>query len=500
MAVALVASIMVWLFGGARGGLLVPVVPWLFVLLVEILFFFPQRRQGEMSLMARERVRRDLRKDPLTWLSFGFLVLLLIPFVNNGLCPICDHQRIAQGVDPNPPVPFIPFCVDRLDHLNVVLWFATALPAMLLVKHGLTRAGKRLVIEMIVWNGTAAAVLGFIQGATGAQGPYWTALPPSKNAVDFFSTFGYPNMGGDYFTTLFGLSLALWRHHVEVVRQDLKLKDVSHLAGNSRGLFWRKHYFLIPAVICFYAAINTLSRAAIILATLTAVIYFLHTFISFLSRLPRVRRVMIGAWSLLGLGLVVFFSLTFMPENLQREVGTLNSNEILTRVTGKGQYHVEIATEVWKDHKVFGCGGWGYLHFCVPKMVELKKDLSQLQVIGGINVHNDYLQFLAEHGIVGFGILVALVVLLVWPIGREWRKLARDTRFMKGRDLPPKPVQIFVLPAPVFFILVTVLATLIHAFGDCPLRSAAVLTLFFISLAAMPGFMPRRAHHGNGKV
>ena len=51
-----------------------------------------------------------------------------------------------------------------------------------------------------------------------------------------------------------------------------------------------------------------------------------------------------------------------------------------------------------------------------------------------------------------------------------------------------------VLPAPAFCLLVAITCTLVHAFGDCPLRSPAVLTLFFVTLAAMPGFLPEKGY------
>ena len=35
----------------------------------------------------------------------------------------------------------------------------------------------------------------------------------------------------------------------------------------------------------------------------------------------------------------------------------------------------------------------------------------------------------------------------------------------------------------------------VHAFGDCPLRSPAVLSLLFVSLAAVPGFLPRSSRN-----
>ena len=495
--VAAVASLMGWLFGGARGELLLPVVPWLCVLMIEVLLCYPQRHHGETTYEARSRVWRQVRRSPIVWTAIGFMVLLAIPFVNNGLCSVCDAALLAEGVDSAPSVPFLPFCVNRLDHLDVFLWFLIALPSVVAVHYSLTRRGKRLVIEMIVWNGAALAMLGFFQGATGAQGPFWTAPGEGRQAVDFFSSFGYPNMGGDYFTVLFGLAVALWRDKFEFLRKEEQEKDKADEAGSARrpyGAFWKRHYFLIPAILFFFAALNTLSRAAIILVSVTAVIYFVHTLVVFLSRMRKSRRVFVGVWSMVVFALILFFATVFMPDKIKKEVDTLGTTVVLDRVTGRGQYHAQVATAIWKDHPLFGCGGWGYLHFCVPKMEELNIDLDKLQVIGGINVHNDYLQLLAEHGIVGFGALVAIVLMLIWPVARQWRDIVHDLRFVKGKNLPPKPIQIFAIPASAFFVMVAVTTTLIHAFGDCPLRSCAVLDLFFISIAALPGFMPKHEH------
>ncbi len=488
IAVAAVASVLAWVFGGTDGGLLPGLVPWLFVLMLEVLYCFPQRRYGETTYDARERVAHDLRRDPVVWVALGLLGLLVIPFLNVGLCSSCDAAAIAQGATAEPPVPFIPFCRNSIDHLNVFLWFLAALPAMVVVRHALNGHGKRRVVELIVWNGMALAILGFVQEAADAPGPLWSTVSGLRGKPgDFFATFGYPNMAGDYFTTLFGLAVALWRDRYEQVRLELLEKQRAGTVSRQSSSFWRHNYFLIPAVIFFYAAINTLSRAAIILVTATAVIYFLHTLISFLARRRRAERVKVGVLSMLAFGLIVFFSVIFAPEAVQREVDTLGTTVVLDRVTGRGQYHSRVAFEVWKDNLLFGCGGWGYLHACIPKMTD--EELKHLQTVGGINVHNDHLQFLAEHGLVGAGAMLALVVMLIWPIGVEWRYRARALRFAKGKNLPPRPINIFAAPAPVFIILCTALATLIHAFGDCPLRSPAVLTLFFISLAALPGFM-----------
>jgi len=495
--VALVASVMVWLFGGTRGDLLPSVVPWLFALMVEVLFCFPQRHRNESTYAARSRVWHAIKKDPVVWISLGLLGLLLVPFMNNGLCPSCDVRLIASGLDPQPPIPFLPFCVNRLDHLNVVLWFLIVLPALVLVRHGLTRRGKRMVLQLIMWNGAAVAVEGFVQAATGAPGPLWngdSGLAGNRPGT-FFATFGYPNMAGDYFTTMFGLAVALWRDHYEQMRKERALLTKAGETDIRPLLFWNQHYFLIPAALFFFAALNTLSRAAIILVTTTTVVYFLHTLVSFLSGMSRARRVTVGVWSLVIFGLLVFFARMFMPENMQREVHSLEAVGVLDRMTGKGEHHATAATALWKDHLLFGCGGWGYAHLGLRKLKP--EERRRAVTVGGINVHNDHLQFLAEHGLVGFGAMTAIALLLLVPVFSDWRRLVNQCRFKKGKDLPPKPVLIFALPAPVFFILITILTTFIHAFSDCPLRSPAILMLYFVSMAALPGFMPKmeEEHH-----
>lgn len=494
--VAAVVSALGWMFGGTKGSVLTPVMPWLIFLMVEIAMCFPQRHANETTYEARERVWRDIKRDPLTWVSAGFLVLLLVPFVNNGLCVDCDIDLVSQGVDPRPAVPFLPFCVSRLDHLNVVLWFFTALPAVVVVRHCLVARGKRLMLALVVWNGALLALLGFVQHALDAPGPLWSEASdllhrPGVQAKvgEFFSTFGYTNMAGAYFTLLFGISVAMWRDSRLRVSQGRAQKDISAAAAKRPHSFWEGNHFLIPSVICFYGALNSLSRAAILLATASAVVYILHAFASYLARLrKKVAKVRALAFGLLGIAMLMFVASLFIPVGLQKEVESLETAEMLDRVSGREQYLSRVATELWKDNKLFGCGGWGFAHFTRQKLLPGEN----VQEIGGINVHNDYLQFLAEHGLVGFGLLVSVVVMLVWPICRLWRRLVRDARFVKPKDLPARPVQIFVLPAPLFCVFVAGACVLIHAFGDCPFRSPAILTLFLVMLSAMPGFLPEK--------
>ena len=78
---------------------------------------------------------------------------------------------------------------------------------------------------------------------------------------------------------------------------------------------------------------------------------------------------------------------------------------------------------------------------------------------------------------------------------KSWKYLYQIVRFAKTSKLPAKPVIVFVLPAPAFAIIAGAIAVAVHAFGDCPLRSPANLTLLFVSLAAIPGFLPRSSRN-----
>ena len=57
------------------------------------------------------------------------------------------------------------------------------------------------------------------------------------------------------------------------------------------------------------------------------------------------------------------------------------------------------------------------------------------------------------------------------------------------------PQAVYAVDPAVFFAVVGVLAILLHALGDCPLRSPPVLTVLFALLASVPGYFDLRLIH-----
>jgi O-antigen ligase len=285
----------------------------------------------------------------------------------------------------------------------------------------------------------------------------------------------------------------MWR--AAAVRAEFEGTDEGRKLS-AHKMFWMKHYPAIPAFICFYAALNTLSRAGILLAAVSAMLLFLHAGVVTLARLKKAARVRTGAFCALVLVLIAVAASIFMPEEIKKEVDTLQSREVLNRMTGRQEWHARVSVEIFKDHLLFGCGGWGYQHFSPTKVLDKDGYPQRSWGAGSANVHNDYLQFLAEHGLVVFLLLAGAVVLLLLPVARTWRRLSKTARFLPARNRPPAPQSFFALPGAAFAVLTAAALPLVHAFGDCPLRSPAVLTLYFTALAAVGGFLPREPPAG----
>jgi O-antigen ligase len=490
--VAIPVCLLAWLFGGADGSLVVTVGPWLVLLLLQVIFFFPQRREGESLYFAREAAWEAMRRDYLVWFSLALVFILAVPFLNNGLCTLCDAAEIAKGTDPNPRVKFLPFCVSRRDHFSVFLWIVMALASAIATRHCLRGRGKRLLLKLIVWNGVALAVLGFVQITLEAPGPLWMPVP-QNGPGGYFSTWGYPNMAGCYFCAMFAIAISLWRRACDECDAERVASDSSAESGSKHQIFWRRHLYLIPAFLFFFAALNTLSRAAIIIVISLLFVFFVHAFISFTYKMSRARRVKCMTVTFISASIVAFFSVVSIPDKMQQQVDTLDTEGVLTRVTGKDVSHSRIAIELWREHTLFGCGGWGYRHFAAAKMTEKEKNSQKFS--GNANVHNDYLQFLVEHGFVGLALLVLAAITLVTPVFKSWKYLLQLVRFAKTSKLPAKPIVLFVLPAGAFCLLMAPLAMSIHAFADCPFRSSAIFVLLFTVLAAVPGYIPRASRN-----
>lgn len=491
LSVALIASpvfALAWAWGGMRGEVLRPLSPLLVLASVAGMLFLPQRHPAETAGMAWRRVWGRILRDPFTWTALALIVYLVIPLFNVGLSPILDAAAIAAGADVHPPFPYLPFCVSAREHLGVVCWFVPILLSSLGIRHALTRTGKRWLFEAIVWNGALLAALGFVQICTNAHFPFWGEAP---HRIHFFSVFAYPNMAGAYFTLVYAFSLGLWVYRIEEVENAPLAAELGG-APIIHTRLWA-HYPFVAVALLLCAVLATLCRAAMTLTFLLTGLFLVYVLLRPLAEkgMERARRfrsiIAVGGLFLALTGVVYVYA----PSDVGRELKTLNAFSVSDRVTGKAQYHTRIATAIMRDHPLFGVGGWGYRHFCLDYLMREKGEKS-LQTLGGANVHNDYLQFLAEHGAVGFILMVLCLYLLANPMLGDWHRLAQSETARARSGMGGSSLAVFSVASPVLWTFLGTIAVLIHAFGDCPLRAASVLSLLYVSQAIVLGFLPRQ--------
>ena len=340
-----------WIHGGTRADLLLPVIPWLTFFVLEWLLVFPQVKSTEMLSDARLRVWRGLTRDPLTYVALIFTIVLVIPLFNVAQPPAYDTAT-QQWRTFAPPVKWLPFCVDPYSHAVLLLWFPPVLTAVLATRHGLMKKSKRLLMEMICWNSAALSVFGFIQLYSGTTKLMW--LTPLDTY--FFSVFGYANFAGAYFTLSAALSFGLWFQHVT---QNARLSP-SPTALPQEGQSWfLTHRMLLPAVLSFLGALASLSRAAILLCGLIAVVFTVYMLAFVWKRItPGTRMTLLASLFAVGMMIAVAFAV-FNLKSLLKEARDISFSAVVERVTGRNMYHARVANRIFCEHPVFGVGGWG---------------------------------------------------------------------------------------------------------------------------------------------
>ena len=470
-----------WIHGGTRPDLLFPVIPWLTLPVLEWLLVYPQIKTTESLFDARRRVWRGLARDPLTYLSVLLTVTLVIPMFNVAEIP----QLIAETgewLKPAPPVTWLPFCTDPNTHGVLLLWFIPVMIAVLAAKHGLLKKAKRVLLETICWSSGALAVLGFIQLWTGTDSIYWMTPVPQY----FFSSFGYPNFAGAYFTLTFALSFGIWLQ--QMTEKSKTFSDNPQILIDPPSK-WNVNRMLAPMILCLAAAIATLSRAAILLCALLVVVFVIYGLLYTWKRMSTGLRIVVLSSIVGALFSVSSLFFAFKLDELKHEIGTITMTAITDRVTEKGNYHARVAKRIWDDYPVFGTGGWGYPAYQLAYVTEEDKKRG-LQIVGGANVHNDALQFLAEQGAVGFGLMVMFALSLfggmVWRVFAFCRAKRASTRSRGGKGVS----WFYLVPPSAVAVWAGTTATVCHSFGDLPFRSPAILAVWLLSFVCVTGWIP----------
>ena len=534
--VALVFTLFTWLGGGIVGSWLNGWTVWLTLLVAEVALVLPEQKRNESLFDARRRVGKAVLCDPLTWLTLLLTGFFVIQWLNGGTfmewdvsaqkwlirspvftwmqhpdtatlmsIPPADTATVAYRQLP-PMFDWLPGSFRSDEAYSVLNWFPPVLVSLLAVRHALLKRTKRLLVDYICAMTAVLAVAGIIQYALGGTFLYW-----GRHAgAFFFATFGYPNHAAGFFPAVMAVSVGLmmWAHeHREHTRVPPWLY----------GVF---------AVLCAVSGILSGSRAGVIFTLAVGgftVMYAIFRYFGTWS--PRLRIAVPGVLLAVALfvGWTVGFRVYALRSNAERaealrtavtaeerqkasSLPTFSSVPMLDGVLGeiddtdwaaffehpmlmRSGYQGILALRQHADHPWVGTGAWSFrwlnVRYINRDNPEEKGWFESRKGVGQANVHNDTLQYLAEHGWVGFGLMLAIIAALALPFLKQ---LFCSPAYTVSDEQADRSWINRINVVYVFFFVATAMMAA-HSFVDLVFRSPACMMLYGLMFVCAPGFL-----------
>lgn len=539
--VALMLTLFTWLGGGIVPQWLAPWTPWLTFLIVEVMLLLPEQRKNESLQDARSRVWRALLHDPLTWLTIALTLFLAIQWINaytfiewnplqktwEVVSPAFDCLRhpdvetIIQQPPANPsqpvylripdsvPVPWLPHALRSDEAVTVLAWFTPVLVALLAIRHATLRHSKRMLCTFICGMTSLLAIAGIIQFVVGGTFLYWGM----ESKAFFFATFGYPNHAACFFPAVMALSIGmlLWnlehREHTRIppwfyIISALLCAISAILSGSRAGVLFAlaiATFTTIYVPIRYFGSMSVKYRIAVptllFIATLTVIgsaafrIYATH---ANQHRAEALRVASTPEEHAAAFALPAYRSIPAI-DTVLREIGDTDwaiffENPMLMR----SGYQGILALRQFDAYPYFGTGAWSFrwlnAQYINTDAPEEQKWLRDRKGVGQANVHNDTLQFLAEHGMVGFGLMVGCIIVLAIPF---FFALFRSPSIPMSDAVADRCWINRICAYCVFaFVATTMIAA--HSFIDLVFRSPACMMLYGLLFVAADGFVPRK--------
>ena len=313
------------------------------------------------------------------------------------------------------------------------------------------RASIRALLVILAVNGAILALLGVLQKVAGNGKILWFITPSTYYPV---STFLYKNHAGAFFHLLLTVcaGMAFWYHG----RAERRLERTSP-----------SPVFAVGCVL--FALVITLShsRTALLLMACVLALCLVIGAIRWL-RSPQRPRLAVVALPVILLGV----ALTFSAQYLHLDEAATHLKELFTtdRFISINQRLIA-AQATWEMASAKLATGWGAgdFKFLFPLFQQNHPAIyipswAPSGMYSYEHAHNDYLEFLAELGVIGCAPLVAL-------IGLWLAKLVRSRVWKNG---------------PLALVTLGILVLLAHCWVDFPLQNPAIL-LTACALGALTG-------------
>lgn len=465
--VALHVALMVLWASWARGGSAPAyfwALPWLSLGLIEVMLLLPLRQPNESVQSAFVRLLKKIAMDPIFYIGMLLLAFLFIQWQNGPLELEYDvTDQVWRYTEPK--WKSMPFCVNQGEAVQVLIWFSAVLTTLLAVRHCIGPKGRMLLLHIFVWNGVLLSLLGILQLWTSPDKLFW--YRPMK--VFFFATFGYPNHAGSFFLLTSAINMGLFIH--ALTGQDEEYSYPWHLG--------------VALIFNLAAVYASMCRAAIVLVSILLVFFLLYGLFYLRNRISKGVLFKLVTVFVVLIGFIV--AIASMPNSsFAKEVKTITFDNVSSVYGGDREILSEAAVKIWKDNPWTGVGGWGFRRYVGLYIGD--DQWTFLQENGKANVHHDILQFLCEHGAIGGGLMIALALVLFIHLGIKLAAVPEA----ENTETPKIQLWFDSISPVVILSMAGIICVLVHSTVDLPFRSTAVLLLWFITLALLPGFVKRK--------
>lgn len=434
---------------------------WLSLFALESLVLLPTVFKEESITEARKRVFRSMEGDAFSYVGLILVGVIGIQWLNSGCSlvylPDADVWKYSL-----PPIEWLPYSVKPLPTLAWLSLVVSVFVCVLIVRNGLGKGGKRFFLDTATIISGMIAAYAVFQSHTGVA-PYttWASNPGACNLGTFF-----------VFWFLISLGLDLGSSSSKFSSAKTVLWWIFAFAGNLVGFL----QFSSPVSMVVYVFIGVL-----LISYRITILFFQHI------QVDKRYRFVVG---ILFVVLFVSGSIVFLiPKSpIISKVMGLKGISSFEQMTASRMFRTNAALKIWEEVPWTGVGVDGFSQY-VGTVIE-DSDWKLIKSDKRL-VLNDGFQFLCEWGVIGTGVLGAMIITILIPLFVRLRNL------FGSRNSTRTAWDIFLMfDAYVVPSVVVVVMLLIEGWFSSPFQSPAVFMSWFCVLAVLPGLLPsQRVKH-----
>ena len=417
---------------------------WLAFFAVQAFLLLPSVLRGETLGEARARSVGGAVHDPFLYAGVALICFTCIQWLNSG-CSLVYLEDAEIWRYSAPPVSWLPYSIVPFPAFTVLSLMVVSVVGGVIFRNGAGKASKRFFLDAVSLVSGCIAIYMVIQSLSGVP-PYstWGGEAKACNWGTYFGFWMLVSLGGhlNLLDEGFGKTL-VW--------------SIFALLGNLLGML----QFETPIGIALFTVV-----AFVILGY----------WVFFLRREDGVIQLKLFSCVVMAVALaVVALTVLFQEHSVNGKIAMLGDPDYYKNLFLDRQFQAPLAWKVWQEHAWLGVGAGGFVHYGQALIGEM--DWARWDACSGL-LSNDWLQFLTEHGVVGVGLFVALIIILLVSLFSRLHVALRKQA--DGVELNPYVMSGALAAA----------CVLLMSFLFSPLQSGAMLVSLLYVLAVIPGFIP----------